>query len=70
MLTNGWHPSWEELSAFDSGLLGTRDWETVAAHIAACDACCERLERVPEDPLIALLRRSGYTIGKPAVTQQ
>jgi hypothetical protein len=53
---NGWHPSWQELCAFDMGLLSSSHWRKVAEHVAVCNQCCQRLEAVPEDKLEALIR--------------
>jgi hypothetical protein len=52
----GWHPSWEELCAFDHALLSDRAWQKIADHVAICDACCLRLDDLPEDDLERLLR--------------
>jgi hypothetical protein len=67
MTSNGWHPSGEELAAFDAGLLPRLRWAVVADHVAACDACCEQLETVPQDPLVDLLRKSGSAPAEPRI---
>jgi hypothetical protein len=53
------HPSLDELTEFDRGQLQTSERAAIERHIAACAACCERLEAVADDSLIALLRASG-----------
>jgi UDP-N-acetyl-D-glucosamine dehydrogenase len=53
--TDLWHPTWQELCAFDKGLLSGSRWQQVADHVAACNDCCQRLEHVPSDKLEALL---------------
>jgi serine/threonine protein kinase len=50
------HPSRELLSAFMSGQLSETEQADVAAHVDACDACCEILRAIPDDPLVAKLR--------------
>lgn len=50
------HPTWNELVAFDRGLLLSSDWVSVAQHVAICHSCAMRLEAVPDDALISLLR--------------
>ncbi|HWG47507.1 MAG TPA: serine/threonine-protein kinase, partial [Gemmataceae bacterium] len=52
------HPSLEELTAFDRGHLRPAEREAIERHIAACDVCCQRLDSVSDDDLIALLRTS------------
>ena len=53
------HPSLEELTAFDRGHLRPAEREAVERHVAACDSCCNRLEALGDDELIALLRSSA-----------
>ncbi|MGE3809212.1 MAG: serine/threonine-protein kinase, partial [Gemmataceae bacterium] len=50
------HPSFEELVAFDQGKLATVRLRTIEDHVAGCAECCRKLEEVPDDRLIALLR--------------
>jgi serine/threonine protein kinase len=52
------HPSLEELTAFDRGRLRPRERTAIEQHIAACAACCQRLDSVGDDDLIELLRTS------------
>jgi WD40 repeat protein len=52
------HPSLEQLTAFDQGQLTAGEWDSVEHHLAGCQACCRQLERLPEDPLVALMRAS------------
>ncbi|HKB39829.1 MAG TPA: serine/threonine-protein kinase, partial [Gemmataceae bacterium] len=53
------HPNLEQLTAFDLGQLGPEEWSAVAAHVAACAECCARLEALPEDTLVSLLRSTA-----------
>jgi serine/threonine protein kinase len=50
------HPDREQLSAFLRGGLSSSDHDAVAAHIAACDSCCEALRVIPDDAFLARLR--------------
>lgn len=50
------HPSFDQLVAFDRGLLAVEEWPAVDSHVAACGRCCEKLEELPDDYLMALLR--------------
>jgi WD40 repeat protein len=61
--TQGPHPSLEQLAAFDLGRLRPAEWADVERHVAHCDVCCRRLETLPDDPLLALVRDSA---GQPA----
>jgi hypothetical protein len=58
------HPSLEQLAAFDSGCLPALVEAAVEAHVSACAKCCQALEGLPEDPLVALVR--AYGVGPPA----
>jgi serine/threonine-protein kinase len=51
-------PSPEELSAFTLGKATVASWETIARHVAACDACPRALRRLSDagDPVLAGLR--------------
>src|SRR5262245_8882304 len=62
----GWHPTPDQLAAFDRGLLPTAEWETVERHVAGCADCCHSLEVVPDDPLTALLKASAGRPDPPA----
>jgi hypothetical protein len=46
----------DELAAFDRGQLQAAERAAVEQHVAVCADCCQRLESVGEDGLIALLR--------------
>src|SRR5262245_49708187 len=60
---NDHHPSLDQLSAFDSGSLPPAAWSEVERHVAGCGECCRRLEALPDDTLVALLRDSVLTGG-------
>src|SRR5215467_3925391 len=53
------HPNLTQLTAFDLGQLGPEEWSVVAAHVASCAECCARLEALPEDTLVSLLRSTA-----------
>jgi WD40 repeat protein len=59
------HPSAQQLAAFDSGLLRPSEWEALERHVAGCAACCERLEALPEDSMVTLLRSSAAPPHRP-----
>jgi hypothetical protein len=59
-----WHPSAEQLAAFDSGRLHPAEWEEVERHVERCLSCCRSLESVPDDRLTALVKATG----RPAST--
>src|SRR5262245_9087971 len=50
------HPDAERLAAFGLGYLDANEAEAVAAHVAECAECCQRLEKLPDDTLIGLAR--------------
>src|SRR5882724_7306624 len=50
------HPTLEQLTGFDQGTLAQAEWAAIERHVAACAACCQRLESVPADGLVALMR--------------
>src|SRR5437868_4536080 len=54
-----WHPTPQQLEAFDHGTLPTSEWDAVEGHVAGCACCARRLESVPDDPLTALLKTSA-----------
>ncbi|HEY7312401.1 MAG TPA: serine/threonine-protein kinase [Gemmataceae bacterium] len=56
---HGAHPSLDELTAFDRGLLQPSERDVIERHIAACEDCCHRLESVGDDSLVTLLRWSA-----------
>jgi WD40 repeat protein/predicted Ser/Thr protein kinase len=51
------HPNWEQLLAFDRGQLSPAERVEVERHIGRCDACCGKLEQLPEDPLGQAIRQ-------------
>src|SRR4051794_26892145 len=53
------HPDRELLEAFAQGRLGPDHEAAVEAHVAACDSCCERIQSMPEDRFVALLRATA-----------
>jgi hypothetical protein len=57
------HPSPDELAAFDTGQLTAPRSEAVARHVAACTTCCRTLEGLPEDPYVALVRAYATATG-------
>jgi serine/threonine-protein kinase len=70
------HPPLDQLRDFNSGRLDEAAQAAVAAHVAGCPACCERLERLAEDdPLLGRLReaeearRAGGLFGEDVPTQ-
>ena len=50
------HPNREQLVAFLAGHLSGVDLAALSAHIERCEACCQILRDVPDDPLVARLR--------------
>jgi WD40 repeat protein/tRNA A-37 threonylcarbamoyl transferase component Bud32 len=59
------HPSTKQLAAFDSGLLRPEEWAVVERHVARCGACCDRLEALPEDGMVSLLRSCAAPPHRP-----
>lgn len=61
--TTNEHPAFEQLAAFDQGKLRTGPWTVIARHILECDACCQKLETVPDDELVQFVRAvvNGFT---------
>jgi len=53
------HPTADQLAAFDLGQLPAAEWREVERHIAACKECCQKLESLPEDALVRLVRESA-----------
>jgi serine/threonine protein kinase len=53
------HPTLDQLATFDLGQLGRREWEDIQRHIAECAVCCGKLETIPDDNLVALMRASA-----------
>jgi serine/threonine protein kinase len=59
------HPSLDELSAFNRGLLGDEEWHAVERHISGCDDCGRKLDEMPGDVLAAMVRAfSGSMTGE------
>ncbi|HET6884033.1 MAG TPA: efflux RND transporter permease subunit [Pirellulales bacterium] len=50
------HPTLERLLAFDRGMLAPEEWPEIDRHIAACESCCQKLDDLPEDYMVAVLR--------------
>lgn len=53
------HPSLADLTAFDAGSLSPAERETVERHLAVCPECGRRIDNLPEDPFVALVRASA-----------
>ncbi len=51
------HPDEAALRGFALGQLRARELNRIAAHLAHCPACVRVVEAVPDDDLVALLRR-------------
>jgi serine/threonine protein kinase len=58
------HPTLDRLAAFDQGQLSPDEWTEIERHVAGCDTCCRRLEEVPEDGFIHLLRSSVCDVSR------
>ncbi len=58
---NDAHPSREVLAAFDRGQLASRDQTEIERHIAGCTSCCQTLESMADDQLVALIKASAAT---------
>jgi WD40 repeat protein/tRNA A-37 threonylcarbamoyl transferase component Bud32 len=50
------HPDPAVLAAFDCGSLPPDKQAAIEAHVAGCAECCARLDVLPDDPLVALIR--------------
>jgi serine/threonine protein kinase len=50
------HPAPEELAAFLQGRLSSDRQQEIEQHVAGCTACCEALERLPDDTLLGRLK--------------
>jgi hypothetical protein len=53
------HPNLDQLAAFDTGLLPPAEREAVERHLARCADCGRRVDGLPEDPFVALVRASA-----------
>jgi hypothetical protein len=51
------HPEPATLEAYALGWLGMAEMERVETHLANCLSCGQRLQSVPDDRLVILLRR-------------
>jgi serine/threonine protein kinase len=60
------HPTRDQLAAFDQGRLAPQEWSAIEHHLADCNDCCGRLETVPDDDLVTLMRAAV----KPASTME
>jgi serine/threonine protein kinase len=60
------HPSREQLAAFDAGQLAPSEREAIERHLADCPECGRRVDMLPEDPFVALVRASAAT--QPSTT--
>lgn len=56
------HPADGRLAEFAQGRLEGAEFAAIESHLGACDACCERIARQPENTLLALARQA-VTIG-------
>src|SRR5262249_5778519 len=63
---NALHPTSDQLAAFDRGQLAPDESAQIEQHVAQCDTCCGKLETVPDDTLLALLRASAAQPPVPA----
>ena len=63
---NAWHPMLADLAAFDAGQLSPAEREAVERHLADCPDCGRRVDDLPEDPFVALVRASAGS--QPAST--
>jgi formylglycine-generating enzyme required for sulfatase activity/serine/threonine protein kinase len=59
------HPSQDDLSAFGLGRLDEGRALAIAQHLRGCHACCDRVENVPADTLVKLLRQAERTALDP-----
>jgi WD40 repeat protein/serine/threonine protein kinase len=50
------HPDLADLAAFDCGSLSPDKQAAIERHVAGCPDCCARLDGLPDDPLVAMLR--------------
>jgi hypothetical protein len=50
------HPTLDQLTAFDRGMLADEEWETVEQHVASCGACGHTLEGLQGDVLATMIR--------------
>ncbi len=50
------HPKRAQLIAFMSGQLSEGERASLAAHVEACDACCQMLREIPDDAFVVRIR--------------
>src|SRR5262245_50566440 len=60
------HPSPEQLAAFAHGRLSEDELAALGRHVRHCAACRARVEAVPADAFVALLRRHSGPTPAPA----
>ena len=53
------HPGASVLRDFGLGRLVQDEWDKIEEHLASCQACCEVMENVDDDPLVMLARCFG-----------
>ncbi|HEX7447399.1 MAG TPA: efflux RND transporter permease subunit [Pirellulales bacterium] len=58
MNSDATHPSLDLLISFDRGLLTAEQWPEIDEHMAGCPQCCQQLEQLPDDYVLAMLRQS------------
>jgi tRNA A-37 threonylcarbamoyl transferase component Bud32 len=56
------HPETAQLEAFARGELEPSEIDEVQRHLADCQSCCHALDEVPDDNLLALVRRAGTAV--------
>jgi hypothetical protein len=57
------HPSLADLAAFDAGHLSAAEREGIERHLARCPECGRRMDALPEDPFVALVRAAAVKAG-------
>jgi serine/threonine protein kinase len=60
------HPDSARLAAFAGGWLDNDQARMIADHLADCVACQKDVDSLPDDPVVALLRRAASTMVNPA----
>lgn len=56
------HPEATRLEAFARGELELPEIDAVQQHLADCQTCCDALDSVPDDNLLALVRQTGTEV--------
>jgi len=59
------HPSRELLAAFDRGLLPSPHQSEVERHVSGCTSCCQLLESIGDDDLVALIKTAAAPANSP-----